>query len=185
MDRVTLVDTFDEPIGIADKLLAHEQGLLHRAFSLFIVDGDHMLLHQRALGKYHSGGKWTNACCSHPRPGESVEQAIIRRAQTELGLTADDYTALPKFVDSFVYRGEVEWLIEYEYDHIYIATVPITHDFDPDPEEVAAISWASFDDLADSLRTEPDMYSVWFLTAAPRVLSYLRKAPAKNAGNIR
>src|SRR5262245_255370 len=110
MQTVILVNEKDEATGIAEKMEAHQKGLLHRAFSIFVFNSKgEMLLQQRAAGKYHSGGLWTNACCSHPRPGEKTEEAAERRLKEELGFQ----TPLTEIFD-FIYQAEfVNGLAEY------------------------------------------------------------------------
>src|ERR1700728_4574124 len=116
-EQVILVNERDEPTGSMEKMEAHRKALLHRAFSVFIFNtaGD-MLLQQRAAGKYHSAGLWTNACCSPPRPGEGTRDAAMRRLYEELGFTAE----LKKIFD-FTYRSEFEnGLTEFEFDHVFV-----------------------------------------------------------------
>src|ERR1700733_15003891 len=117
MEEVILVDETDTPLGKMEKMEAHRKALLHRAFSVFIFNSKgEMLLQRRAPGKYHSGGLWTNACCSHPRPGEETSQAAKRRLFEELGFT----TPLEKIFD-FTYKSEFDnGLTEHEYDHVYV-----------------------------------------------------------------
>ena len=117
MDEVILVDASDVPQGRMEKMEAHRRALLHRAFSVFIFNSrGEMLLQRRALGKYHSAGLWTNACCSHPRPGEETLDAAVRRLREEMGFT----TPLKKAFD-FTYRHEFgNGLTEFEFDHVYI-----------------------------------------------------------------
>src|SRR6185503_16709121 len=117
MQTVILVNEKDEVTGTAEKMEAHEKGLLHRAFSIFVFNSrGEVLMQQRAPGKYHSAGLWTNACCSHPRPGEKTEEAARRRLREELGFE----TALTEIFD-FIYRAEfVNGLAEHEYDHVYV-----------------------------------------------------------------
>src|SRR5690348_1838378 len=116
-EEVILVNERDEPTGSMEKMEAHRKALLHRAFSIFILStGGEMLLQQRARSKYHSAGLWTNACCSHPRPGEDVHDAALRRLSEELGFT----TSLEKIFD-FIYRSEFEnGLTEHEFDHVFV-----------------------------------------------------------------
>src|ERR1700743_3243063 len=116
MQQVVLVDESDKEIGVMEKMEAHEKALLHRAFSVFIFDASgRMLLQRRALAKYHSGGLWTNACCSHPRPGETVQAAAERRLVEELGFS----TPLCKAFE-FIYRADfANGLTEYEFDHVF------------------------------------------------------------------
>src|SRR5437868_2002286 len=114
--EVILVNKRDEPTGSMEKLAAHQQGLLHRAFSIFIFnDNGELLLQQRAIDKYHSGGLWTNTCCSHPQPGEETIVAAQRRLKEEMGFT----TSIKKVFD-FVYKAEFgNGLIEHEFDHVF------------------------------------------------------------------
>ena len=116
-EQVILVDQQDREIGVAEKLEAHRKGKLHRAFSVFLFNAkDEMLLQQRAAEKYHSGGLWTNTCCSHPRPGEPTEAAARRRLREEMGISCN----LNKAFD-FIYRAEFDnGLIEHELDHVFI-----------------------------------------------------------------
>src|ERR1700748_433460 len=116
-EEVILVNEYDVPLGSMEKLEAHQKALLHRAFSVFIFNGKgEMLLQQRAKGKYHSPGLWTNACCSHPRPGEDTQAAALRRLHEELGFA----TELEKCF-AFTYRTAFDnGLTEFEFDHVFI-----------------------------------------------------------------
>src|SRR6186713_1579239 len=118
-DKVILVSEHDDMVGIMDKMEAHKQGLLHRAFSVFIFNSKgEMLLQQRAFNKYHSGGLWTNACCGHPSPGEQTVAAARRRLMEEMGFT----TGLEELFD-FTYQHAFEnGLTEHEYDHVFAGT---------------------------------------------------------------
>ena len=162
--RVILVDDNDNEVGTAGKTEAHQKGLLHRAFSIFIFNSKgEMLLQQRAMTKYHSGGLWTNACCSHPQPGQRTEEAAARRLQEELGFTSQ----LEKVFD-FVYKtGLDNGLTEHEFDHVF------TGEYDGEvminKEEAAAVCWKQVKEIAGSLKAEPDKYTVWFRLAFPRI----------------
>lgn len=156
-DAVVLVDPNDRELGVMEKLEAHEKGLLHRAFSFFIFNSKgEWLLQQRAWEKYHSPGLWTNACCSHPRRGESPADAATRRLQEELGVYCQ---AKPIF--KFLYRSEFSnGLIEHELDHVLIGysdTLP-----EPNPAEVAAYRYVSLSDLEYELKQYPANFTVWF-----------------------
>jgi isopentenyl-diphosphate delta-isomerase len=116
LQQVILVNDRDEPIGLMEKLEAHQKGLLHRAFSIFIFNSSgELLLQRRSLHKYHSGGLWTNTCCSHPSPAEDILAAAQRRLNEEMGFTAP----LEKIFD-FIYKAEFDnGLVEYEFDHVF------------------------------------------------------------------
>ena len=163
-DEVILVDINDNPIGVADKMSAHLEGKLHRAFSVFIFNAEgKMMLQRRALSKYHSGGLWTNACCSHPLPEESTAEAAKRRLKEELGFE----TPIEKIFD-FIYRAEFEnGLTEYEFDHVFAG------EFDGEihlnKDEVMEMSFETIPHLKESIVKEPDRYTAWFHIAFPKV----------------
>ncbi len=164
-NMVILVDSEDNPIGTEEKYKAHVEGKLHRAFSVFIFNSDNqILLQKRALDKYHCGGMWTNACCSHPAPNEIMKDAAQRRLIEEMGIICN----LQKSFD-FIYRAQFSnRLIEYEFDHVFIGK------FDgfakPNPEEVMAYKWLSISGLKKELEEEPERFTPWFKIAIPRVL---------------
>lgn len=167
-DMLICVDAMDRQIGTAEKLRCHKDGLLHRAFSVFLVDGDRMLLQRRALSKYHSGGKWANSCCSHPRDGESLEEAVPRRLKEELGLECRC-----EEVGSFVYRHWFEnGLTEYEYDHVFVGRY--TGEVFPAPEEIMDTKWFEIKDILSLMNDRADMFAPWFITAFPLVLKQLK-----------
>lgn len=168
-DQLILVDIFDRQIGTGQKLAVHQKGRLHRAFSVFVYRGNEMLLQKRSSGKYHSGGLWTNACCSHPRQGEELTEAVKRRLQEELGI------GLPvEELYSFVYRTQFEnGLTEFEYDHVFLGEYE--GDIQLNEEEASEIRWIDMDELAEELWKHPEQYTAWFLIAAPRVLRALRR----------
>ena len=174
VSEVLLVDTHDRPLGTMEKLEAHEKGLLHRAFSLFVVSDEAMLIQRRATAKYHSGGLWANACCSHPGRNADVVDEAIRRAREELGLDPAQLEDRPVEVASFVYRADLGSVFEYEYDHVLLARAPQTVQLTPDPEEVDRVAWVGFDELERRLLEEPDDFAPWFLTACPLVLAATR-----------
>jgi isopentenyl-diphosphate Delta-isomerase len=164
-EEVILVDESDTPLGTMEKMEAHRQALLHRAFSVFIFNSKgEMLLQQRAAEKYHSAGLWTNACCSHPRPGEDTTDAAIRRLREELGFT----TPLKKLFD-FTYKSEYDnGLTEFEFDHVYVGTYDQA--IYPDKKEVSDYSYRPIDDIKAALQSAPDKFTTWFHLAFPLIL---------------
>src|SRR5260221_37540 len=160
MSEIMLVNENDEPIGVADKQEAHEKGLLHRAFSIFIyrkgLEGLEILLQKRHSQKYHSGGLWTNTCCSHPLYNETIKEAAEKRLKEEMGVTSD----LAE-IGVFHYRAEVgNGLIENEIDHVFAGELlfsKIKHN----PEEVEAITWMSTQQLREELKINPKNYTAW------------------------
>lgn len=159
-EKIILVDNKDNEIGTMGKMEAHIKGILHRAFSIFIFNSkNEMLIHQRALSKYHSGGLWTNTCCSHPRFRETLEEASHRRLKEEMGFDCE-----LKEVTSFLYFAKLDkGLIEHEYDHIFVGHfdgIP-----EPDEAEVEAYKWISIEDLKKSLEEKPELYTYWFTKA--------------------
>lgn len=165
--EVILVDEKDRPVGCMEKMQAHLEGKLHRAFSVFIFNSrGEMLLQQRAAGKYHSGGLWTNACCSHPGPGEETTAAAERRLMEELGFV----TPVIKIFD-FVYKaGFDNGLTEYEFDHVYTGRYEGGIEFNR--EEVMAVAWRSMEEIRHSLVAEPELYTAWFRLAFPKVVNW-------------
>lgn len=152
-----LVDENDNPVGVGEKMETHKKGLLHRAFSVFIFNAKgEMLLQQRAIGKYHSSGLWTNACCSHPYPGEETLVAAQRRLKEEVGFN----TPLEKVFD-FVYRAEFDnGLTEHEFDHVFVGEYDGSIDFNK--EEVMDVCYKNMKDVRHSLQTHPQKYTAWF-----------------------
>lgn len=169
--QVVLVNEKDDPIGEMGKTEAHEKGILHRAFSVFIFNSKgEMLLQQRALNKYHSGGLWTNACCSHPRPGEEVNEAAERRLEEEMGFE----TKLEKIFE-FVYRTDVgNNLTEHEFDHVLVGVYDGPVQFNK--EEVASYRFENINDINESLHSQPEIYTVWFRLAFPAVKRWWAKS---------
>ncbi len=168
-DELILVDLYDRPIGRGEKGVVHHEGRLHRAFSVFLWSQEGLLIQQRNLEKYHSGGLWANACCSHPRYGESLTQAVPRRMQEELGM---DCPVEELF--SFVYRADFQnGVYEYEYDHVFVGEYHGS--FSPNEEEIAQLMWIPLHELERQLVEEPHRFAPWFLIAAPRVLLWLQE----------
>lgn len=165
--QVILVDELDRELGTAPKMQAHIDGVLHRAFSVFVFNSDgQLLLQRRAMHKYHSGGLWTNTCCSHPAPGEATEAACLRRLQEEMGFQC---AIVPAF--SFVYRTDFEnGLIEHEYDHVYVGEYNDV--VLPDPEEVHEYRWVSFAGIDLMLANDPGQFTYWFKHVYERVKAH-------------
>jgi isopentenyl-diphosphate delta-isomerase len=154
---VVLVDENDNEIGLAPKLDAHRTGELHRAFSVMLIDSaNRVLLQRRAFAKYHSGGRWANTCCGHPRAGELVVEAAERRLTEEMGIACELRPA-----GSFIYRADVgSGLVEHELDHLLIGR------FDGEPvptrSEVVEWRWSSLEDVKTDLAARPSEYAAWF-----------------------
>ena len=195
-NRIILVDGQDRETGSEEKLTAHRTPMLHRAFSIFLYDDSgeevRLLLQQRAPGKYHSGGLWANSCCSHPRVGEVLAEATVRRLKEELGVDGVPLTEVGSFVYCHKFRDD---LYEHEFDHVFVGRYagPVH----PDPEEIARVEWIPVSRLRDELRSyearrtaaagkpqadydplSPDTYSdpvfaPWFPKAASFVLEWL------------
>lgn len=167
MIEVILVNEADEPTGIMEKMEVHQKGLLHRAFSVFIFNSKgEMLLQQRATGKYHNGELWTNACCSHPAPGESINTAANRRLKEEMGFT----TALEKAFE-FTYKASFDnGLIEHEFDHVFVGQYD--GDIQVDKSEVKDYCFKTIDELEASLQSHPQKFTAWFKIAFPKIEVY-------------
>ena len=167
MEQVILVDEKDVATGTIDKMEAHEKALLHRAFSVFIFNKNgELLLQRRAHDKYHSGGLWTNTCCSHPRPGENPEDGAVRRLMEEMGFE----TPLKKVFD-FVYKASfANGLSEHEFDHVYVGYYdgPIN----PDPKEVNEYLYRSMQDIQYSLVSEDGLFTAWFKIIFPKMMHW-------------
>lgn len=172
-DEVILVDNADMPLGRCEKLAAHQTGQLHRAFSVFLFDDQgRWLLQRRHPDKYHSGGLWTNTCCSHPQPGqETLDAARIRLGQ-EMGI---ETPITPLF--QFVYHARFDnGLIEHELDHVFVGSFEGTPA--PDPVEVCEWRWVHSVDLMEEIAIHPEHFTVWFREAAGRVLQHVESAAA-------
>ncbi|MCW3464677.1 isopentenyl-diphosphate Delta-isomerase [Chitinophaga nivalis] len=167
--EVILVNELDEAVGAMEKMEAHLKGILHRAFSVFIVnDAGEMLLQQRALDKYHSGGLWTNACCSHPSPGETTVAAAHRRLQEEMGFDCE-----LREIFSFTYKTVFDnGLTEHEYDHVFLGTYNSA--IIPDRTEVHDYRYIPAGLIPDLIAKDPTRFTSWFQRALPMVLPYLR-----------
>ena len=157
MENVVLVDEFDNAIGTMEKMEAHRQGVLHRAFSILLFNSKgQVLLQKRAQGKYHSAGLWTNTCCSHPLPGESVEAAAFRKLKQEMGIELQT-----EFAYKFIYQAPLDnGLTEHEYDHVLTGT------FDGTPyinvQEVEDWKFVDITSLKEDIARHPEHYTYWF-----------------------
>ncbi len=157
IEHVVLVDENDKELGVMPKLEAHIYGMLHRAFSVFIFDDKgRMLLQRRNLDKYHSGGLWTNSCCSHPRPSEDIKDAALRRLQEEMGMACEI-----EEVFSFVYKAKFDnGLTEYEFDHVFIGhSNALPH---INKEEVEEFKYVTSEELLHDMLGHPKKYTEWF-----------------------
>ena len=156
-EEVILVDENDQPLATAPKLVAHRQGQLHRAVSVQLQDHQgRLLLQKRHIGKYHSGGLWTNTCCSHPRPGEMAINAAQRRLTEEMGIACP---LLPLF--STRYRAELDHgMIEHELVHVFGGRYE--GEVRPNPAEADGFAWLTLQELTADVARAPDRYSVWF-----------------------
>jgi len=168
--QLILVDQNDIQTGIMEKMEAHQKGVLHRAISVFIFStkGD-WLLQRRALGKYHSGGLWTNTCCSHPFPGESNIEAANRRLQEEMGMKGE-----LKELFAFTYMEHLDHgLIEHEFDHVFYGII----DENPEINIIEVMEWkyVNYFNLHKDIIENPDNYTVWFKKIFERVHQYISK----------
>jgi len=173
MEEVVLVDQEDKEIGREEKIKAHQEAKLHRAFSIFILNSrGEWLLQKRAKEKYHCGGLWTNTCCSHPRPGEAVEEAAHRKLKQEMGFDCD-----LKRVFSFIYNAPFDnGLTEHELDHVLIGK----WDGEPEmnPEEVEEFKWISPEELKKDVLEHPEKYTPWFKIVLKRVEEHIKEQPS-------
>lgn len=173
-EQVILVNENNEQIGTMAKMEAHEKAVLHRAFSVFITNGNgEIMLQQRAASKYHSPLLWTNTCCSHQRVGETNIEAGKRRLQEEMGFQAE-----LKELFSFIYKAPFDnGLTEHELDHVMIGS----YDAEPNinPEEVEAWKWMSPEDIKEDISNNPNEYTAWFKIIFDKFYEHLFKMPTK------
>ncbi|MFK8039309.1 MAG: isopentenyl-diphosphate Delta-isomerase [Crocinitomicaceae bacterium] len=167
MEYVVLVNEKDEEVGTMEKLEAHEKGVLHRAFSVFLFNSKgEMLLQQRASSKYHSPNLWTNTCCSHPRPNESIKNAANRRLNEEMGMSCDLKRAF-----HFTYNVKLDQgLTEHELDHVFLGITdskPIIN-----REEVRAYQYLPIKQIQQQMAEEPDQFTEWFKICFKEVLKH-------------
>jgi isopentenyl-diphosphate delta-isomerase len=170
--QIILVNDVDEAIGTMEKMEAHQKGALHRAFSVFIFnDKNEMLLQQRADDKYHSPGLWTNACCSHPAPGEETKAAASRRLEEEMG-----FTVPLEEIFSFTYRASFSnGLTEHEFDHVFAGRY--NGEVKPDATEVKNFAFKSVGEIENLLEKDQERFSAWFIIAFPRIRQWLKAGP--------
>ena len=156
MEKVILVNKKDKVIGVEEKMKAHLQGKLHRAFSIILFNRKgEVLIQKRAKSKYHSAGLWTNTCCSHPRPKEKIDQAAKRRLKEEMGIE----TNLKK-IFSFIYKAKLGSLVEYEFDHVFFGR--FNGKPKPNEKEVEDWQWIKLADLKTNIAKNPQKYTPWF-----------------------
>lgn len=171
-EQVTLVNQYDQPIGASEKIQAHVDGALHRAFSIFVFNqSNEVLLQRRASSKYHSRGLWSNTCCGHPRPEEGLNKAAHRRLQEEMG-----FDCVLNKAFSFIYKAALDNnLVEHEFDHVFVGS------FHGNPviniDEADDYKWVSIDTLKAGLAEEPASYTYWLKHSFDSLLSYLEQHP--------
>ncbi len=170
-EKVILVNEKDEQIGLMPKLEAHEKAVLHRAFSIFILnENNQVMLQQRAANKYHSPLLWTNTCCSHQREGETNLQAGNRRLQEEMGFSTE-----LKELFHFIYKAPFDnGLTEHELDHVmigYYNEAPIIN-----KDEAENWKWMDIDTIKIDLKQNPESYTVWFKIIFEKFYHFLEKA---------
>ncbi len=168
-EQVIVVDSRNRELGVMDKTEAHKLGVLHRALSVFLFNSKgEMLIHRRAMGKYHSSGLWSNTCCSHPRPGEAVADAAFRRLKEEMGISAE----LTEVFD-FIYKADLgNGLYEHEADHVFIGKTDA--DAKPDADEVMDWKWVNIEEISKDMDVNPKNYTVWFQLIFKDVVKRMR-----------
>jgi isopentenyl-diphosphate delta-isomerase len=173
-EKVLLVDTQDRALGTMPKLEAHQKGVLHRAFSVFILNRQNaLMLQQRAWDKYHSPGLWTNTCCSHQREGEDSLAAGKRRLQEEMGLEAP---LTPLF--TFIYKAPFDnGLTEHELDHVLLGYSEQSPN--PNPQEVADWQWMPLEEVQQKLTEQPEQFTVWFKIIFERFYAHIKQHPCE------
>jgi len=167
---VILVDNNDNQIGTMEKIEAHEKGLLHRAFSVFVYnDRNELLLQQRALTKYHTPGLWTNTCCSHQKLGETNIEAGQRRLMEEMGFSVPLEEKM-----AFTYKAPFSnGLTEHEYDHILVGHY--NEEPHPNPKEVESWKWQKVEDIAKDISKHPERYTAWFKIIFDKYINAIAK----------
>jgi isopentenyl-diphosphate delta-isomerase len=170
-EYILTVDENDNVIGKEEKIKTHREGKLHRAFSIFVFNSkSELLLQKRAKTKYHSGGLWTNTCCSHQRDGEVLEKTIHRRLKEEMGFDCE-----LKEIFSFIYKVKFDnGLFENEYDHVFVGKFngkPISN-----KEEVDEWKWVNLQELKKDIQKNPEKYTYWLRTSIDKVISYIEQS---------
>lgn len=164
-NEIILVDESDNEVGTGEKLEVHKLGKLHRAFSIFIFNSKgELLIQKRAHTKYHSGGLWSNTCCSHPRPSEDLEITAHRRLKEEMGIDCD-LKEIYKFIYKIKFENE---LTEHEYNHVLVGNsdnAPVVN-----PEEAEDWKWFDTRLLSEDIKNHPDKYTYWFKISLDEVL---------------
>lgn len=169
MEEIILVDSSDRQVGTGEKMDVHRQGRLHRAFSIYVFNSKgQLMLQKRHSAKYHSGGLWTNTCCSHPRNGELLRDAAHRRLKDEMGFDCELREAF-----SFIYQVPLDkGLTEHEYLHVFIGQ----YDGEPviNPEEAEGWKWIAFSELQRDMKENPQNYTKWFQLTIDRLANHIR-----------
>ena len=167
--NVVLTNYNDEELAECSKEQAHKEGLLHRAFSVFLFNGNKMLIQKRASTKYHTPSLWTNACCSHPQLNEDVVVSATKRCYEELGIKTE--LKLKELFNFVYYYKFKEDLIEYELDHVLVG------DYDGevvlDPEEASDSLWIEINDLLNWVKEKPFEFTPWFIICLKKVVKYI------------
>lgn len=176
-ELVILVDTSGNYVGLMEKLEAHRQGILHKAFSIVIYNskGD-MLIQKRSVEKYHFKGLWSNACCSHQRSQETTEESIKRRLKEELNLE----NVRTEYLFTFIYKAKdpTSDYIEHEYDEVYVGVYD--GEVHPNPQEVDEVRWISMVDLRGEIELDPERFSFWFREIVKELNTISLNNPAFN-----
>lgn len=164
LEYIIAVDEFDKEIGSIEKMEAHYKGILHRAFSILVFNSNNqLLLQKRNTKKYHSPGLWTNTCCSHPKYGEELQDAVIRRIKEEMG-----FTCKLEEIFSFIYKVEFEEnLFENEYDHVFVGKYD--GEVIPNKDEVDDFKWVDINYIREDIKVNPELYTYWFKSLINRL----------------
>ena len=168
MIEVILVDENDMPIGRMEKLAVHQQGLLHRAISVYVFnDHNELLIQRRAAGKYHAGGQWSNTCCGHPLPGEDTQEAAMRRLYQEMGMACALHESFELSYCLDVGGG----LTEHELAHVFIGHSNVVPQLNA--EEADAFAYHPVDEILEQMQLEPEHFTPWFRLCLPKVIAHL------------